>query len=58
MLLYKASSKLFEGNRGTRNIYKYRKLKKTVGGIYDEYKHDIEGIDISMPDVLDSKNRY
>jgi len=31
---------------------------ETVGGIYDEYKDDIEGMAISMPGVLDSEKGY
>ena len=31
---------------------------ETVGGIYDEYKYDIEGMAISMPGVLDSQKGY
>jgi len=31
---------------------------ETVGGIYDEYKNDIEGMAISMPGVLDSEKGY
>ncbi len=31
---------------------------ETVGGIYDEYKADIEGMAISMPGVLDSEKGY